>query len=110
MFPLIASAVVEVDYQFEAAQSRAEVLARGLPYILKFAGLANVQTHGALEDRVGFMVELLACEHRPENLFGSGEARRVGAGTGMTLATCGIEEPVAILARERGDGYILEAQ
>jgi hypothetical protein len=110
MLPLITSAVVEVDYEFEVAQCGAEVLARGLPYVLEVAGFADLQAQGALEDWVGFMVKLLACEYRPEDLFGSGEAGRVGARTGMALATCWIEEPVAILARERSDGYILEAQ
>lgn len=28
----------------------------------------------------------------------------------MALATSGIEEPIAVLARERGDGYVLEAE
>lgn len=110
MLPLVTSAVVEVDYQFEVAQCGAEVRARGLPYVLEFAGLADVQTHGALQDWVGFIIELLACEYRPEDLFGGGEAGGVSAGTGMALATRRVEEPVTVPAGERCDGYILEAQ
>jgi hypothetical protein len=62
MLPPLTTVVVEVNDESQVTQRRAESAAGGLAYIFEVAGFVNSQAHGAHEDTVGFMVELLACE------------------------------------------------
>jgi hypothetical protein len=62
VLPALTTVVVEVNDEFQVAQRRAKSAAGGLAYIFEVAGFVDAQAHGAPEDIVGFMVELLACE------------------------------------------------
>jgi predicted deacylase len=62
VLPALTAVVVEVNDESQVTQRRAQSAARGLAYILEVAGFVDAQAHGAPEDIVGFIVELLACE------------------------------------------------
>jgi len=62
MLPALTTVVVEVNDKSQVTQRRAESAARGLAYVFEVARFVDAQAHGASEDIVGLMVDLLACE------------------------------------------------
>ena len=62
VFPLITGTIGDMNDELEAAQTRPKGFARGLTYVFEFARFGDVQAHGPVKDRRGFVVQLLARE------------------------------------------------
>jgi hypothetical protein len=110
VLPPLTTIVIEVDDESQVTQRRAESAVRGQAYTFEVAGFVNAQAHGAHEDTVSFMIELLAYEQRSEDVFARGKLGRVCPGAGVALAACGMEEPVAVSSGKGRDDYIAKRE